>query len=39
MEADSRLKVPLVAEAAGSVLHPRDLGVDGFAGRVEGAMA
>jgi hypothetical protein len=30
MEVDGRLKVPLVAEVEGSVLHPRELGVDGF---------
>lgn len=39
MEVDSRLKVLLVAEAADGVLHPLDLGVDGFAGCVSDAKA
>src|SRR5207245_10620896 len=38
VEVDRMDEVLLVAEAAGRVLHPLDLGVDGFASRVGDAV-
>ena len=39
MEVDGGLEVLFVAKTASGVLHPLDLGVNGFTGRVGDAMA